>query len=179
MSIIEILKTFSPLVVSILVVILNHFFSLSKTKKEIKNKTDIEEYKERKEKAFELISSLLSFERLDNTFINKMSMALFSNYQLTPDNNKELESGEIELNNELLRIRSIVHFYFPELLDKCEKIEELHDKNIMQFVPNPKNESKNEEFAKTIDSTTKELHSYVIEIINYLRKKYNSKKLSN
>ena len=35
MNIIEIIKTFAPLIVSILVVILNHLFSLSKSEKEI------------------------------------------------------------------------------------------------------------------------------------------------
>lgn len=172
MNIFELVKTFAPLVVSILVVILNHFFSLSKTNKEIKNKSNIEEHKEKKEKAYELISSLLAFERLDNNFSNKMSVTLFSESQLTKDNITELQLGEKELNNELLKIRSIVHFYFPELLNKCEEIENLHDENIMSFFS--KKEKINQEFAKKIDSRANLLHTYVINIIDVLRTKYNT-----
>ena len=121
MNIIEIIKTFAPLIVSILVVILNHLFSLSKSEKEIENQTKQEDQKERKLKAYELTSALLSFERLDQVFINKISMSLFTNLKLPPEDEKDLQLGQRELSNELLKIRAIVFFYFPEIISKSEK----------------------------------------------------------
>lgn len=115
MNIIEIIKTFAPLIVSILVVILNHLFSLSKSEKEIENQTKQEDQKERKLKAYELTSALLSFERLDQVFINKISMSLFTNLKLPPEDEKDLQLGQRELSNELLKIRAIVFFIFLKL----------------------------------------------------------------
>ncbi|SEQ76885.1 hypothetical protein SAMN04487977_11070 [Treponema bryantii] len=175
MKIFEIIKTFAPLAVSILVVILNHFFSLSKTKKEIKNKSDIEENNKIKEKAFELISSLLALERQDYTFSSKINISLMTGYKLTPENEKELELGQREFSNELLKIRSISHFYFPEILKNCDRIEKFHDEKIKKYLS--PNISINDDFFKDIDSITENIHTTALKIIKYLREKFNTKKI--
>lgn len=171
MNVIEIIKTSAPLIVSILIVFLNHFFSLSKTKKELQNKLKIEEQKDKKNKAYELIEALLSIERLDTIYINKMSLSLFSNQQLPPNEKKDLELGSKELNNELLKSRSIAHFYFPEIINECNKIEKLHEEIITQFMP--KKIAINSSFAKNLDCLAEKLHDSIIKIIHNLRDEYN------
>ena len=174
MNIIEIIKTFAPLIVSILVVILNHLFSLSKSEKEIENQTKQEDQKERKLKAYELTSALLSFKRLDQVFINKISMSLFTNLKLPPEDEKDLQLGQRELSNELLKIRAIVFFYFPEIISKSEKIEEIHDKNIIEFLGKRDCVVVNKEFANKLQSRSEELHITILDIIYFLREKYNA-----
>ena len=55
-----------------------------------------------------------------------------------------------------------------------KKIEEIHDKNIIEFLGKRDCVVVNKEFANKLQSRSEELHITILDIIYFLREKYNA-----